>query len=391
MLSLTCKYCIFLTFICAVFCQELKGQTTFNANGSDYTAIPIAVPFLTISPDARSGAMGDVGVAISADANSTYWNAAKLPFLQDNSSVSLSYSPWLRRLVSDINLVYLSYAQKLDERNSLGFSFRYFNLGKVDLYDNNIVSLGTYNPNEFSIDGSYARKFGDGLSLGLTVRYIHSGLYSGVSSGSQQANPINAIATDFSLFSNHETQEFDKDATFSFGANVSNIGTKISYTQNGVQQFLPANLRVGIANTLFLDNVNKVTLAFDLNKLLVPTPPVRDSIGRVVRGRDDNRSVVSGVFGSFSDAPGGFKEELQEISYSTGVEYWYDNKLALRAGFFYENPHKGNRSYATVGIGLVAKNINIDFSYLAASQDKSPLANTLRFSLAYNFGSGDGP
>lgn len=383
----TFKFYALLIVSCCIICLETNAQTNFNTNGSSNTAVPIAVPFLTISPDARSGAMGDAGVAISPDANAIYWNAAKLPFLQDNSSFNLSYSPWLRRLVSDINLAYLSYAKKLDDRNSIGFSVRYFNLGKIDLIDENLVSQGTYRPNEYSIDGSFSRKFGEELSLGLTFRYIYSGLYRSFSSNSPEANSAHAVATDISLFNNHNTEQFGKDATIGFGVNISNIGTKINYSVQGPQLFLPANLRIGFANTLFLDNINKITLAIDLNKLLVPTPPIRDSTNKVVRGRDDDRSVVSGIFGSFSDAPGGFKEELQEVNYSTGLEYWYDNKFALRAGYFYENPNKGNRSYVTLGLGLVTKNLNIDFSYLAASQDKSPLANTLRFSIGYSFGS----
>jgi hypothetical protein len=370
----------------SICCQGVKAQV-FNTNGSNNTALPTAVPFLTISPDARSGAMGEAGAAISPDANSAYWNPAKLPFLENNSTVSLSYSPWLRKLVSDINLAYLSYAQKLTDRNSFALSLRYFNLGAIDLVDENLVSQGTYHPNEFSIDGSFARKFGDELSLGLTLRYIYSGLYNGFGPTSAQSNPVSAVAADVSLFSTHNTVQFDKDAIFAFGLNISNIGTKINYSRGGPQLFLPANLRVGIANTLFLDDVNKVTFALDLNKFLVPTPPIRDSVGNIIKGRDDSRSVVSGILGSFTDAPGGFKEELQEINYSTGLEYWYNNRFALRAGYFYENPNKGNRSYVTLGFGLVTNNLNIDFSYLAASQDKSPLANTLRFTLGYKFGS----
>jgi len=381
------KLYVLLTVGYSICCHSAKAQLVFNTNGSNNTALPTAVPFLTISPDARSGALGEAGVAISPDANSVYWNAAKLPFLENNSTVSLSYSPWLRKLVSDINLAYLSYAQKLTDRNSIGFSLRYFNLGTIDLVDENLVSQGTYHPNEFSLDGTFARKFGDELSLGLTLRYIYSGLYNGFGPTSAQSNPVHAVAADVSLFSTHNTVQFDKDAIFSFGANISNIGTKVNYSRGGPQLFLPANLKVGIANTLFLDDVNKVTFALDLNKFLVPTPPTRDSVGNIIKGRDDNRSVVAGILGSFTDAPGGFKEELQEINYSTGLEYWYNNRFALRAGYFYENPNKGNRSYVTLGFGLVTNNLNIDFSYLAASQDKSPLANTLRFTLGYKFGS----
>lgn len=343
------------------------------------------MPFLTISPDARSGAMGDAGVATPANANSTYWNPAKLAFLPDNSLVNLTYSPWLRHLVSDVNLAYLSYGQLLDDRNGIGFSLRYFNLGTIDLYDNNIVSLGTYRPNEFSIDGSYARKFGENLSLGLTLRYIQSNLFSGSSQGGEQVGPARSVATDVSLFSTQDTQQFGLDASFAFGIDISNIGTKISYYNHGPQYFLPANLKMGIANTLILDDFNKFTFALDLNKLLVPTPPIRDSNGNIIKGHDDDRSVVSGILGSFSDAPGGFKEELQEISYSTGLEYYYDEQFAVRAGYFYENPHKGNRQFLTLGFGMKLKSLDFDFSYLIARQESSPLANTLRFSIGYTF------
>jgi hypothetical protein len=383
------KFCALIVVAYCFFYHTLQAQVIspgYNTNGSNNTAILTGVPFLNISPDARSGALGDAGVAISADANTNFWNPAKLVFLEDNSSVSLSYSPWLRRLVSDINLAYLSYAQKLNERNSIGFSFRYFNLGQIDLIDENQVPQGTYHPNEFSIDGSFARKFGENLSLGLTVRYINSGLLNGSVQDGQQSTSINAVAADVSLFSNRFTQQFEKDAIFSYGVNISNIGSKINYLTNGPQFFLPANLKMGIANTLFLDDVNKITLAFDLNKLLVPTPPIRDSDGNIIKGRNDDRSVVSGILGSFTDAPGGLKEELQEINYSGGLEYWYNEKFALRTGYFYENPNKGNRSYLTFGLGLITHDLSINFSYLFASQEKSPLANTLRFTLGYNFG-----
>ncbi|WP_243749310.1 type IX secretion system outer membrane channel protein PorV [Mucilaginibacter agri] len=359
----------------------------YNTNGSNSSAITTAVPFLNISPDARSGAMGDAGVALSPDVNATYWNPAKLVFLEDNSALNLSYSPWLRKLVSDINLSYLSSAFKLDQKSSVGFSLRYFNLGTIDLIDENLVAQGTYKPSEFSIDGSYSRRFGPNFSLGLTFRYIHSGLFNGSFQESAQASPANAVAADVSMYSKHQTQQFGNEGEFAFGADISNIGTKISYTANQVEYFLPTTLRIGAANTVHFDEFNKFTLTMDLNKLLVPTPPIRDADGNIIKGKDDNRSVVSGIFGSFSDAPGGFHEELQEIGIATGAEYVYNDRFALRMGYFYENPNKGNRQYFTVGAGLKVNSLNVDFAYLAADQQKSPLANTLRFSIGYSFGS----
>ena len=246
---------------------------------------------------------------------------------------------------------------------------------------------GTYQPNEFSIDGSFARKFGDSFSLGLTLRYIHSSLSNGAFVEGQTIKAANAVAADVSLYYKTKGQQFGKDALFAFGANISNIGSKVGYTDGGQKYFLPTNLRIGAANTWDLDEYNQVTVALDLNKLLVPTPPIRDaSTGAIISGKDDNRTVVSGIFGSFSDAPGGFSEELKEISYSPAVEYWYNKQFALRAGYFYESPDKGNRQYLTLGAGLKYDSLVFDFSYLIANQDKSPLANTLRFSLGYKFG-----
>ncbi len=363
--------------------QQVAGV---NTNGSSNTAITTAVPFLTIAPDSRSGAMGDAGVALSPDVNATYWNPSKLTFLQDKDNLSASYSPWLRSLVPDVNLAFLSYAHKLDERNSVGGSIRYFNLGTIDLRDANASDLGTYKPNEFSIDGSFARKFGENFSMGLTLRYIHSSLANGAFIGSQQTKPANAAAADISLFSRNPTQQFGKDAVFAYGLDISNIGTKISYTAQGQKYFLPTNLRIGAANTWYLDDYNELTVTLDLNKLLVPTPPIRDENGNIVKGKDDNVSVPAGFFQSFTDAPGGFSQELQEISYAGGLEYMYNKQFAIRAGYFYENPNNGNRQYITTGVGFKYEIFNLDFSYLVASQAKSPLANTLRFTVTANFG-----
>jgi hypothetical protein len=366
----------------------MAQSTGANSNGSNLSAIPTAVPFLNITPDSRSGAMGDAGVAISPDVNANYWNPAKLAYLESDDDVSLSYSPWLRQLVPDISLSYLSYAHKIDERNSIGAALRYFNYGSIQLTDNNQNNQGTYNPNEFSLNGSFARKFGDELSLALTVGYVHSNLsnaYFATGTG-LQAKAANAISAGVSLFYTKKMQEFGTDAIFSFGTNISNIGSKISYSTGGTQYFLPANLKLGVANTLNLDDYNQITFTLDFNKLLVPTPPITDINGNIIKGQSDNVSVPTGIFQSFTDAPGGFSEELQEITISPGFEYWYNQLFAVRVGYFYENPNKGGAQYLTLGAGFKYDIFDFDFSYLAASQQNSPLANTLRFTLIANFG-----
>lgn len=356
-----------------------------NTDGSSTSALPTGVKFLSVTPDSRSGGMGDAGVALSPDVNANFWNPSKLAFIENQDALSASYNPWLRHLVPDISLSYLSYAHKLDDRNTIGASFRYFNLGSIDLIDANQISQGTYTPNEFSIDGSFARKFGNNFSLGLTLRYIHSSLYNNAISTGGQVNAVNDIAADVSLYYQKPGYLFGKSSQFSFGTNISNIGPRISYTKNGPQDYLPTNLKIGAAEMINIDQYSQITVALDLNKLLVPTPPIRDNDGNIVKGKNDDRSVPGAIFGSFSDAPGGFSEELKEISFSPGVEYWYNHQFALRAGYFYENPSKGDRQYLTLGAGFRYRIFDFDFAYLAASQQKSPLANTLRFTLVVNF------
>lgn len=347
---------------------------TVNTNGtSQSTAIQTAVPFLLITPDSRSGGMGEAGVALSPDANSNFWNPAKLAFIEGDNDVSVTYSPWLRSLIPDVTLSYLGYAHKLDDRNTIGASIRYFNVGTLEATDINQNFQGYFISSEYSIDGTFARTFGEDFSIGLTARYIRSNLSNGYSASSVQAKPGNALAADVSLYYKTQVQQFGKDGTFSFGANISNIGTKISYSDNGTKYFLPTNLKIGIADMINIDDVNSFTFAFDMNKLLVPTQPGSDV------------SVPAGLFGSFTDPS--FKEEVQEISFSPGVEYWYNKLFALRAGYYYQNPNKGGLHYFTLGTGFKYEDFTFDFSYIAASQQSSPLANTLRFTLAANFGS----
>lgn len=374
-----------ITFLSLYFVPFIVVAQT-STDGSTYRGSRVEVPFLNITPDSRSGAMGEAGVAISPDVNANFWNPSKLAFIESNDALSLSYSPWLRHLVPDISLSYLSYAHKIDNRNTLGASLRYFNYGSLQLNDDQSNNQGTYTPNEFSLDVSYARKFGEGFSLGLTGRFIHSSISSvsfATAGTSQTGRAGNAFAADVSMYYKNT---YGDDNLFAFGANISNIGTKISYTTNGPKYFLPANLKLGAANTWNLDENNQITVAFDVNKLLTPTPPIKDANGTIISGKNDDVSVPSGIFQSFGDAPGGFSEEMKEISLSPGAEYWYNNQFAIRAGYLYENPSKSDRRYITLGFGLKYDIFKFDFSYLAASQQNSPLANTLRFSLSASFG-----
>lgn len=357
------------------FAQLINNSgSNVNTNGTNQgSAIQTAVPFLLITPDSRSGAIGEAGVALSPDANANFWNPSKLAFIAAPDNVSVSYSPWLRSLIPDVTLSYLGYAHKLDERNTIGAAIRYFNVGTIQAYDQLQNFQGNFISSEYSIDASFARTFGEEFSIGLTARYVRSNLSNGYSASGVTAKPGNALAADASMYYKTQTEQFGNDATFSFGANVSNIGTKISYSNDGTKYFLPTNMRIGIADMINLDDVNSFTFAFDINKLLVPTRP------------NSNISVPSGLFGSFTDAS--FTEEMQELSFSPGVEYWYNKLFALRAGYLYQNPNKGGLHYLTLGTGFKYDDFAFDFSYIAASQQSSPLANTLRFTLSANFGS----
>lgn len=374
--------------------EMLWGSSALNAqvvqpgtqtNGSLSNNIVVSVPFLLITPDARTGAMGEAGVAVAPDANTASNNPSKLAFLDKPYGFSASYSPWLKNLVPDINLAYLSGFYRLNDESVIGSSLRYFSLGQIQLTDINKQDLGIYSPNEFAFDATYARRFGSQFSLGTSFRLIYSNLTSGQFSAGQQTKAGKAFAVDVSGYYKNQTVMFGKDAIVSFGANFSNIGTKVSYVDDGPQFFLPTNLKIGGASTLIVDDYSQFTFALDFNKLLVPTQPIRDSNGTIIAGRDPDRSVPAGLFGSFADAPGGFKEELKEVSVAAGAEYWYNQQFALRAGYFYESPKKGDRRYLTVGAGLKYNVFNIDVSYLLANPEKSPLANTLRFSLIFNF------
>ena len=373
----------------AIFCGKLhaqSGQTGTQTNGSQSNNVSSAVPFLLITPDARAGSMGEAGVAVQPDANAMSINPAKLAFLDKPYGFSASYSPWLKSLVPDINLAYISGFYKVNDQSVVGASLRYFSLGQIQLTNPTGGDDGIANPNEFAFDLTYSRRFGEDFSLGTTARYIYSNLNSAQVSGTQSTKAGTAFAMDVSAFYKKPTVMFGKDAILSAGLNISNIGTKMSYVDGGSEYFIPTNFKLGGAGTLIVDDYNQFTFALDFNKLMVPTQPIRASDGSIISGKDPDRSVLSGMFGSFSDAPGGFSEEAKEISIAAGAEYWYNQQFALRAGYFYEAPEKGDRRYLTLGAGLKYNIFNIDIAYLIANPQKSPLANTLRFSLLFNFG-----
>jgi hypothetical protein len=369
---------------------DLLGQDRLNT-------ISTAVPFLLIAPDARAGALGDAGVASSPDANSMHWNPAKLAFVEQDLGFSMNYTPWLRALVPDINLSYLGGFYKLDDIQTIGFSLVYFSLGEINFTDDQGNFLFPVKPNEFAFDVAYARRLGDHISGAVTARYIYSNLTQGQYAGGIETKPGTSFAADVSAYYERELSWNRTPAVFAAGINISNIGQKISYTEEINADFIPINMRVGPRLTLNLDEFNQVSFMVDFNKLLVPTPPIykRDENGQVEidetgnfvieKGRNPNRSVVGGMFGSFADAPGGFSEELNEITYSAGMEYWYDKQFALRAGYFHEHQSKGNRKYFTLGVGLKYNVFGLDFAYVVPVAQRSPLENVLRFSLHFDF------
>ncbi len=349
-----------------------------NADSALRRVITTGVPFLAISPDARAGAMGDVGVATSPDANATHWNPAKLAFLEHDLGFAASYTPWLSKVVNDMSISYISGYKKINQEQALAISMRYFDLGDIQLTDRQGNLLNLVSPREFSLAGTFAMQLGENLSAGLTGRFIHSNLLAGASSGSSggDAKPGISGAADIAVYYTKDAVVNGKEANISFGANISNIGAKITYLDEETADFLPTNLRIGSAYTTSLDPFNKLTVALDFNKLLVPTPNPGDTT---------DIGLLAGMFRSFSDAPGGLQEELQEVMISLGLEYWYNNLFAVRGGYFYENQYKGNRKYFTAGLGLRYQVFGVDFAYLFAQGQNNPLQETLRVALHFNF------
>lgn len=371
--------------------ERVKGGGTLNT-------ITTAVPFLLISPDSRAGGMGDVGVATSPDVNSTHWNVSKLAFSEQEMGVSFSYIPWLRNLVPDINMVYLSGFKKINEQTVVSSSIRYFSLGEINLTDDIGNTFQTINPNEVAVDGAVSYKLSEKFSGGFALRYIFSNLTAGVSVGGNESKPARGLAADLNGFYTTDLELGEYDSKFNFGFNISNIGTKVSYSETAERDFIPINLRLGAGLEMEIDDYNTFGVYLDINKLLVPTPPVYllddnsqididEDTGEpiILAGQNPNVSVPVGIFQSFYDAPAGFKEEMSEIVYSLGMEYWYDKQFAVRGGFLYEDPNKGNRQYFTLGAGIKYEMLTMDFSYLISINQRNPLENTIRFTLGIDF------
>jgi len=359
---------------------------------SDLNAVYTTVPYLTIAPDSRGGAMGDLGVATSPDVNSQNWNAAKFAQIKEKAGVTISFTPWLRNIVNDINLGYLSGFYRFDDKQTVSASLRYFSLGEV-VFRNDVGDyVRTAKPNEFSIDAGYSRLLSDYFSGALVLRFIRSDI-SGGSGVTEDYNPGYSFAADLGFYYQHPLGIGNKDGEIAWGLNFSNLGTKISYTEGADKQFIPANIRVGVRYTFDIDEYNSISAAFDLNKLMVPTPPLyADTTDDgttnpvIVAGYPTPTSLPLSWIQSFYDAPGGFEEEMKEIMYSVGLEYWYRNQFAMRAGYFHESESKGNRQYFGAGIGLKLNMFFIDFSYLISTSGRNnPLANTMRFTLGFNF------
>jgi hypothetical protein len=348
-----------------------KAQTGVTGSDSTNRAITTAVPFLTISPDARHAALGDAGAASSADPNASYWNPAKLVHINKTYGGSLSYTPWLGKIVDDMDIFYLSGFYKITREQVVSLSLKYFNMGEIFFRDASNQSLGDFNPRDWSLDATYSRLLTENLSVGLTGKFIHSNLTGAFSSAGVDAKPGQSAAVDVGVFYTKPMQS-SKISNLSLAAVISNIGGKISYSDQNSRSFLPVNLRLGSAVTTELDPFNSLTFLLDFNKLMVPTPK---------EGSND-KSLLSGMFGSFSDAPDGFSEELKEFTTSVGVEYWYNAIFAGRLGYFNEAREKGNRKYLTMGLGFRKDNFGIDIAYLVPTNGRdNALAETIRFTI----------
>lgn len=345
--------------------------------------ITTAVPFLRIIPDARSAGMGDVGITLSPNANSLYHNVSNLGFAQKEYGVALSYTPWLKSLgISDIFIADLSAFKKLDELQSVSLGAKYFSLGEINYVNSQQQSQGTGRPREFALTGAYARKLSDVFSGGISLKYIYSRIAQGTFDGiSDEIKPINTAAIDLSGTFNKDIKLGNTPAEWVSGIVLSNLGPKVSYISSSDGDFLPANLGLASGLVMHFDEVNDFTASLEFNKLLVPSPQEAGTA-------NEEKSSVNALFSSFGDAPGGFSEELSEVTLGLGLEYTYDKQFSARAGYFNEAATKGNRKFFTLGLGVTYQVIGINFSYLIpTTPDQSPLDNTFRFSLVFDFDS----
>ena len=382
-------FALMLLACSSVVVAQPDGGDDQNPNeiGQDNNPISTALPFLTVTPDARAAAMGEAGVASTPDMASVHHNVAKLAFMEDDFGFIVSYTPWLRKIVNDMSISYVGGYMKLDERQTIAISLRYFDLGSIQFTDNSGAVIQDFRPNEWAADVSYARQLSERLSIGGALRFGYSNLSGNFSNAvsTTNANPINTGMADVGLFyTNPEPVIFGKSATWNWGIAINNIGPKVTYTTEDQEQFIPTTLKLGTSIDAELDPFNSLAINFDINKLMVPTPQPD--------GSERDQGFIGGMFSSFGDAPDGFSEELQELIFSLGAEYGYNDQVFARAGYFYESEEKGNRNYMTLGLGVSFSVMTLDFAYLVAFERDHPLADTLRFTLRgrLNKGGNDG-
>lgn len=350
-------------------------STALGAFAIEPNPISTVVPSLTIAPDARAGGMGDIGAATAPDVNSQYWNPAKYVFMESEAGVSLSYTPWLRTLVPDIDLAYLSGYYKFSDRQAISTSFRYFSLGDIELMDQLGVPAGSSHPLELALDFAYSQMLSENFSASAALRFIYSDLNNGINqSGGSEMYPGASVAADVAAYYRKPIDLSTGEGILSFGLNISNLGSKMSYDKNVTNSFIPTNMRLGGSFDYPIDDYQRISVSADVNKLLVPTPDATTDFNNV--------SMLSGVFMSFSDAPA--EEELREIMWSVGAEYAYNKQFFVRAGYFNENEYKGNRKYFTAGAGFKLNVFQLDAGYVISTSQSNPLDQTLRFSLSFD-------
>lgn len=350
-----------------------------------------AVPFLIISPDARASGMGDVGAATTPDNNSIYWNPAKMAFIDKDMGFTISYTPWLGKIIDDMSVSYLSGFKKITREQAIGIELKYFDLGEIVFTENATDPGHDFNPKEYAFGLSYSRVLVENtLGIGINARYVYSNLTGNVLlPNTFDAKPGQTVAADVGVYYNKDLLLSGTNSNISFGAVISNIGAKVTYSNDEYKEFIPTNLRLGTAFTTNLDPYNSLTFGLDFNKLLVPTPPIYDENDNIIAGKNPDRTLLSGIFGSFSDAPNGLSEELKEVMVSVGGEYWYNDVFAARMGYFWEHREKGDRKFFSLGLGFRYQVFGIDFAYLIP-KNEHPLAETLRFSMVFNWeGSND--
>ena len=379
---------IFIVGILSCLSLGVKAADDDETKEKLFNPVGYAVISQTIAPDARGGGLGDVGAATDPDVNSQYWNPAKYPFNISRAGVSLNFTPWLRSLVNDMNLAYLSGYYRIGDYSAVSASLRYFNMGEVYTEDPSVnPNAMTINPYEMSLDVAYSLMLSEKFSLAAAIRWIYSDMRFDYK---EDSSPASAFAADIAAYYQNYVVIGQRECQLGVGLNISNIGSKITFSGEEYSEFLPANLRLGASLMIPIDEYNRITLAADANKFLVPTVPQQEEgedaaeyKDRVLREYNDV-SAISGIFKSFSDAPGGFKEEMEEINYGLGAEYVYNDKFALRAGYHHESQSKGNRKYFTVGAGFKMNVFSLDAAYVVATAKSNPLDQTLRFTLSFD-------